>query len=198
MSDFPAAAAIVLAAGLGERFGGDKLVAELDGRPLLQHVLDTAAGAALEPVVVVMAPAGQRLEAAISWRNEIQVVNKDPARGLSSSLQAGLLALQEAAPETGRVLVLLGDQPRLAGAQVGVLLSQAADPGRPISVPRYEDGRPGNPVLLERAAWSLAAELRGDRGMAQLFVERPELVRYVDLPGLNPDVDKPADLDGLR
>ena len=46
--------AIVLAAGAGRRFGGAKLLATLDGRPILQHVLDTIAGADLGDVIVVL------------------------------------------------------------------------------------------------------------------------------------------------
>ena len=68
------------------------------------------------------------------------------------------------------------------------------DPSRPIVVPRYSDGRTGNPVALEPEAFRLAATLTGDRGMSQLFTEHPHLVRYVDVPGTNPDVDTPTDL----
>ena len=47
-------AAVVLAAGAGSRFGGGKLLASLDGRPVLQHVLDRVAEAGLGDVVVVL------------------------------------------------------------------------------------------------------------------------------------------------
>jgi molybdenum cofactor cytidylyltransferase len=192
------AGAIVLAAGLGGRFGGGKLLAQLDGRPLLQHVLDTVAEADLAPVVVVLGHQGSVLETAISWRGEERVRNPAPERGLASSLQVGLAAIEERSPETARILVLLGDQPRVRVGQLRVLLAQPPDAERPILVPRYVDGEPGNPVLLEGAAWPLAATLSGDRGMAQLFAARPELVRHIDLPGTNPDVDTPADLERLR
>jgi len=191
------AGAIVLAAGSGSRFGGHKLLAELDGKPLLQHVLDAAAQARLEPVIVVMGADARRLEAAISWRAELRVINAAPERGLSSSLQAGIEALEEAAPTCRRALVLLADQPRLRPAQVRALLRAPPDPARPIVAPRYEDGQPGSPVLLEREAWPLATLLEGDRGMSQLFETRLELVRYVDVPGSNPDVDTVTDLAAL-
>lgn len=192
------AAGVILAAGRGLRFGSDKLLAALDGQPLLQHVLDRAAEAGLAPVVVVLPPGAAAKEKAISWRSERRVVNPRPEQGISTSLRIGLGVLRRSSPAVGRAIVLLGDQPRLGPAQLDVLLALPADPDRPIAVPRYADGRPGNPVLLERAAWPLAAGLSGDRGMSQLFAERPELVRYVQLPGANPDVDTPQDLAALR
>ena len=64
-------------------------------------------------------------------------------------------------------------------------------------MPRYS-GSPGNPVLLERAAWPLAEGLTGDAGMVQLIRSRPELVRYVDLDGANPDIDTRSDLEALE
>lgn len=190
--------AIVLAAGAGRRFGGGKLLAALDGRPILQHVLDTVAGVPLAPVIVVLGDDAQALETRISWRAERRIRNALPERGLASSLQTGLQALQATAPDVERLLVLLGDQPRTTPDQLRALLAQPDDAGRPIVVPRYADGQPGNPVLLERAAWPLVADLSGDRGMAQLFAALPHLVRYADFPGTNPDVDTRADLDRLR
>ncbi|HUG47992.1 MAG TPA: nucleotidyltransferase family protein [Candidatus Limnocylindria bacterium] len=191
------AAGLILAAGDGLRFGGNKLSVMLDGRPLLQHVLDLATEAALEPVVVVLGRSAASLEQRLRWRAEQRVLNTEPERGLSSSVAIGLEALAQRVPQPLRAVVLLGDQPRLAVAQLELLLAVPADPARPIVVPRYSDGQPGNPVLLERAAWPLTGELSGDRGVSQLFAARPERVRYVDVPGTNPDIDTPADLAAL-
>lgn len=187
-------AAIVLAAGRGTRFGGAKMLAELDGRPILQHVLDAAAGAGLKPVVVVLAADAKAVHAAMSWRDEFVTPNDELERGISYSLQIGIWALLES--HVARTLVLLGDQPRLSAHQLRPILASPLDAKRPIVVPRY-DGIPGNPVLLERAAWPLAHQLTGDQGMSQLFASRPDLTRYVDIEGDNPDVDTPADLAAL-
>jgi molybdenum cofactor cytidylyltransferase len=191
-------AGIILAAGRGRRFGGGKMIAALEGRPLLQHVLDLAAAVSLEPLVVVLGADAARIERSIAWRGETLVRNPAPERGLSSSLRLGLDELERIQPDCRRTAVLLGDQPRLAAEQLRTLLDQPLDEEQPIIVPRYADGRPGNPVLLERGAWPLAAYLSGDRGMSQLFEARPQLVRHIDLPGSNPDVDTPAHLASLE
>ncbi len=190
-------AALVLAAGSGTRFGGHKLLATLEGNPLLQHVLDTLAATVLAPVVVVVGDDADRLRRELSWRDERLVINPLPQRGLASSVQLGMVAVARARPSPGRVLLLLGDQPRLSAEHIANLLAQPVDSSRPIIVPRYEDGQPGNPVLLERAGWPILASLTGDRGLSQLFAAAPQLLRYVDLPGTNPDVDTPQDLARL-
>jgi molybdenum cofactor cytidylyltransferase len=184
-------AGLILAAGLGTRFGGRKMLASVRGRPMLQWVLDLAEAAELEPVVVVLGQDADDIEAALDWRHELLLRNPDPAQGISSSVNLGLEALTGSAD---RVLVMLGDQPFLSVEQVNVITSADADPARPIVVPRYSKGRKGNPVLLEHAAWRYAAELEGDRGMSQLFKRHRELVRYVELEGKNPDIDSAEDL----
>lgn len=183
------AAGLILAAGLARRFGSDKLSAKVAGRPLLQHVIDTAAGVPLAPLVVVVGDVERQLD----WRGARPLRNPDPGHGLSRSLQIGLAALSGDA-SVQRVVVLLGDQPLVSALVVERLLATG---GAGAVVPRYADGLAGNPVLLERAVWPLAATLTGDRGMSQLFDGRPDLVTYVDVPGVNPDVDTPADLEVL-
>jgi len=126
-------AGLVLAAGASARFGSNKLLARLDGRPLLQHVLDAVAAAGLVDVVVVLGDAADEIERAITWRAEVRVRNPDPGAGLSSSLRVGLAALEALEPEaTGRqarftgALVLLGDQPRVRPAVIGRLVEESA------------------------------------------------------------------------
>jgi molybdenum cofactor cytidylyltransferase len=184
-----------LAAGAGKRFGGQKLLADLNGAPILQYVLNVAAAAELDPVVVVLGSDAESVVTRLWWRDEVRLVNPAPEEGLSSSVRMGLASL--ALSDARRAVVLLGDQPRLSVAQLQVILAAPTNESRPIVVPRYAD-RPGNPVLLERSAWPLAAELEGDSGMAQLFAANPDLLRYVDVAGVNPDIDTAADLAALE
>jgi CTP:molybdopterin cytidylyltransferase MocA len=188
------AVAIVLAAGSASRFGSPKALALLDGRPLLQHVLDTLAAAGLTEVVVVLGAAAPDVEAAIRWRGERRVRNPQPERGLASSLHVGLAAIP---PGADAALVALGDQPRLRVDVIHAVLERWRQGSQPIVVPRYASSGTLNPVLLARAAWPLAGDLDGDRGMGPLIHARPELVTDVPVAGDNPDVDTLADLAHL-
>jgi len=187
-------AAVVLAAGRATRFGDVKVLAPLDGRPLLQHVLDAAAAAALDEVIVVLGDEADEVEAAIRWRSERRVRNPAPASGLSTSLWIGLQALP---PDVDAALILLGDQPLVRAYVIRQLVLAGAGTERSIVVPRYAVSGSMNPVLLRRAAWNLAGGLTGDRGMGPLIGAHPELVLDVAVDGDNPDVDTPADLAAL-
>lgn len=184
---------IVLAAGASRRFGSPKLLAPLDGRPLLQHALDAVAAAGLDDVVVVLGEHAAAIEAAIAWRGERRTVNPRPQDGLSSSLRLGLGAAATD-PTAEAVLVVLGDQPALRPEVVAALLRAAEAAPQPIVRVRYADDEAPNPVLVRREAWPLTAGLDGDRGLGPLLAGRPDLVAEVPVDGVNPDVDTPQDL----
>jgi len=188
--------AIVLAAGAGSRFGGGKLLARLDGRPILQHVLDAIARAGIEDPVVVLGTGAAAVEAAIEWRAARRVVNPDPGRGLASSLQVGWAVAQAGDPAPARVIVALGDQPGVDPTTIEALLAAPLDSARPVVVARHADGS-RNPVRLEPEAATLVTAATGDRGLGPLFDAHPELVRDIAAGDTNPDVDTRSDLVAL-
>jgi molybdenum cofactor cytidylyltransferase len=192
--------AIVLAAGAGRRFGGDKLTAPLRGRTILQHVLDAVADAQLAATIVVLGRDAERIESAIRWRTERRVVNPEPERGLAGSLRVGLGAATALQPPLDGIFVVLGDQPLLSAAVIAALAAstgRAIASGRSVVVPRYASGGGANPALLLRASWPLTETLSGDHGMGPLLAERREVVLEVPVPGANPDVDTRSDLEAL-
>jgi molybdenum cofactor cytidylyltransferase len=186
-------AAMVLAAGSSSRFGAPKLLAQLDGRPVLQHVLDTLAAVGSVEVIVVLGSHADDVEARITWRTERRIRNPRPEDGLASSLRLGLAAMR---PDIEAVLIALGDQPTLRPDVIAALL--AADPVglAPAIVPVYASGEGANPVLLRRSAFVLAAGLGGDQGLGRVLAQTPDVLRVAVSGGL-PDVDTRADLAAL-
>ena len=179
--------ALVLAAGAGSRFGAEpKLLAELDGRPLVAHVVDAAVAARSVSRVVVVLGARARLLARAAWQPGVELVEcSDWRDGQSASLRCGLRALSGAE----RVLVLVGDQPGVTAAAVDRIA--AAEPG---SRAAY-GGKPGHPALLGPELVAAARALEGDRGLRDVTSWR--LVECGDV-GDGRDVDTPVDLDALR
>lgn len=192
----PRAAAIILAAGRSSRFGSAKLLAGFGGRPVIQHVLEAVASAGIErPVVVTGADMALRAHA-VDWRDARRIENPEPDRGLSHSLQLGWAAVMGTIPRPDVVIVALGDQPGVDPGTIRRLLAEPLDPDRPVVSARHADGS-RNPVRLEPAAADLVAEATGDRGLGPLIDRHPERVRELAVPGINPDVDVPADLERL-
>lgn len=193
--------AIVLAAGAGSRFGGDKLLAPYKGRPLIEAALANLAGTPVDETVVVVGEGSERLREACEPYAVRVVANPDWARGQSTSVRAGLAACA-GSPETRAAVVLLADQP-LVGSGAVERLVEAFEGGAKVAVATY-GGEPRNPVLFSREAWPLLLrELSGDEGARGFVRGHPELVEYVACDGVgNPaDVDTREDLrrlEGMR
>ena len=112
--------AVVLAAGEGSRFGGPKHLAELDGRPLLEHVLIAlAAVPAVERIVLVLGARADEIRARVDLHGAEVVIADDWAEGQAASLRAGLTALDD----TDGALILLGDQPGMTPAAIEAVLA---------------------------------------------------------------------------
>lgn len=192
---------VILAAGAGRRFGGGKLLALLDDRPLVQHVVDAACDWGPAAIVAVLGHDAEVAELIVDWGCAVRVRNPDPDRGLASSLVLGVETAAAIDPPLDGVFIALGDQPRIRTSTFVALARAATDDpaAHPIVVPRYanEPDAVANPALLLRDAWPLVAPLTGDRGMGPVIAAHPELVLRVPLAGANPDVDTPDDLRRL-
>jgi molybdenum cofactor cytidylyltransferase len=157
---------LVLAAGEGRRFGGDKLAAELDGRPLLDHALEAMlAVRAIERVAVVLGANADSLAASVDLSGVERVTCEDWRQGLAASLRAGVEHLADAEA----VVITLGDQPFITPEVIAAILDQI-DARAPAARATYA-GRPGHPVLIKRELFDDVRSLRGDAGARDLLSE---------------------------
>ncbi|MEK9970486.1 MAG: NTP transferase domain-containing protein, partial [Ferrovibrio sp.] len=140
----PKVATLILAAGLSSRFGdGHKLLAELDGKPVLRHVVEHAKASSANPLLLVTGHRAEDVRAA-AGPDITTVHNPSYAEGLASSLRAGLSALPQG---LDGVIVCLGDMPDVRPATFEALIA-AFNPteGRAICLPVF-GGKRGNPTL---------------------------------------------------
>jgi molybdenum cofactor cytidylyltransferase len=189
-------AALVLAGGRSTRLGRPKQLLPLRGRPVLQHVIDTAAAAGLAPVLVVLGHAADEVAAALRLPPAARVVvNPDHAAGQSTSLRVGLRALEES--DAPALVVLLGDQPGVSVEAIDAVVRCHSRGLGPVVQAAY-DGRPGHPVLFARIAWPDLARVEGDRGARDLLAARPDRVHAARVPGPPPpDLDTWEDYERL-
>lgn len=190
-------AAAVLAAGRGERFGGDvpKPLVPFRGRPLLAYALDAALGSGCAPVVVVVGNAAARVRAIAANETVVLLENEQWATGIASSV---VTLLRHLGPLAGvdAVVIGLADQP-LVGADAYRRVAATYDDGARLAVATYRGVR-ANPVLLGREHWDEAMALTGDEGARVLLRRHGAVEVPCDGTGSPTDVDTPADLAALE
>jgi molybdenum cofactor cytidylyltransferase len=187
-------AGLLLAAGGARRFGSQKLLATLNGMPIVARSAAMLAAETDELWVVVgfESEAVCRALAGVSAR---MVENEQWELGLSSSLAAGIRALPSA---INAIVIGLGDQPSLDREVVREVIAVWRTTGRPIVSARYRGTR-GHPVLLDRSVFDEASRVSGDVGARDLIARDPSRVAFVDVNADPPrDVDTRDDLSALE
>ncbi|MBV9859584.1 MAG: molybdopterin-binding/glycosyltransferase family 2 protein [Alphaproteobacteria bacterium] len=190
-------AALLLAAGQSRRMGGsNKLLAEIDGRPMVARVATRLLSSRARPIVAVLGNQDEAVDAALGKLPIVRVRNPDFASGLSTSVKRGIAALPS---DIDGALICLGDMPLVSGRDLDRLID-AFNPleGRAIVVPTRR-GKRGNPVLWAKRFFAEMAELAGDVGAKHLIGEHAELVAEVEMEtdAVLVDIDTPEALAEL-
>lgn len=183
---------LVLAAGAATRFGASKQIAELDGRPLVEHAIRAMTASPVGRVVVVLGAAAEQVSAAVEPHGADLIVCNRWAEGQSASLACGLAELSDCEA----AVVTLGDQPRMSPDAIRRVIAAR---GEGIEAVRATyAGDPGHPVLLERSLFDRMRDVTGDHGARNLLLSVPTREVPCDDLGGGEDVDTPAQLDALR
>jgi molybdenum cofactor cytidylyltransferase len=184
---------LVLAAGGSSRLGRPKQLLPYGERTLLGHVVATACGSCpFDQLVVALGGSAADVSSAVDLNGADVVVNESYGEGCSSSIVA---ALEVVDPACDVLVLMLGDQPGVTGANVLSLL--AGIRSAPLAVCRYEDGR-GHPLAFNRSVFGELAELHGDKGVWKLLDRHAADVAEVPVPGhVPPDVDTWADYEAV-
>jgi len=188
--------ALILAGGRSSRFGRDKLAEPIDGRTMLDHVVDRVRDVATD--VVVVAAAG----ASIHLPSDVEVVQDDrPFEGPLAGLGVGLRAVD---PGVERVIVVGGDMPTVVPAVLARLVA-ALDRREAAMLADDTRERP-LPMALRRSVASPSVDRLlddGERRLRALLQHLDvEVIPYetwlVDDPAGESlrDVDVPGDLPG--
>ena len=191
------ACGVLLAAGAGTRFGGDKLLAALPGdahgvaagTPIAvaacRHLL-----AGTRAVIAVVRPGDERLRAALEEAGAAVVTCARASEGMGRSLACGIAA----AADASAWLVALADMPWIDPRTIERLAVRLAA-GASIVAPRYR-GRRGHPVGFAARHREALLDLAGDEGARRVLLACAAEVEELDVDdaGVLRDVDRPADL----
>lgn len=187
-------AAILLAAGTSSRLGTPKQLLLHNGQPLLTVVVQNLLQSSVDQVVVVLGYRSAEMMRVLEGYPVIKVMNNDYRSGQSSSLKAGLAALDNSVKGA---LFALGDQPFVRPATIDLLVETYRATGG-IVAPLYQ-GQRGNPVLFDALFFSEIQSLEGDIGAREVIQRYAKSLHGVDVSdaGVLVDIDTWEDVHSM-
>lgn len=185
--------AIVLAAGASTRFGSPKQLARLDGRPLLQVIVERAVEVIGRGVSVVLGAHAADLTPLLRNSPACIVINRDWNEGLASSVRAGLAPLPGSC---AGVMLILADQVAVTSADLARLADAWRRQPDYIVAAQYGGGV-GPPAVFPRSSFSTLTRLQGDIGPHALLRGNPDRIVRVPLARASVDLDTPEDWQAL-
>ncbi|MCE5189746.1 MAG: nucleotidyltransferase family protein [Eubacteriales bacterium] len=173
------AGCVLLAAGAGKRFGGSKLLYEVEGEPMITRALRLYANFPFAARVCVTQAREAQIQALALERSFTVVINSDPERGVGTSVSIGTEAVLRMEPDLEGILYAVSDQPYLEPASVTVLLDTfSKNPERIVSLSYH--GTRGNPVVFPRSMFPNLTQLKEDIGGGAVIHRYPDLLLLVE------------------
>ena len=187
---FPKIGCVIMASGLGTRFGGNKLMADFHGKPMIQRALDATDGLFAKRVIITR----HESVASLCREQNLDVVLHDlPHR--NDTVRLGL----EALGDLDACMFLPGDQPLLRRETVAKLLQNWAKHPNCMIRPIHEDTE-GSPVLFPSWAFPELKNLPEGKGGNIVIKNHPhDMIRVsVSDPFELADADTPETLELLK
>ncbi len=186
---------IILAGGLSKRFGGNKLLAEINSKPVLQHVIDAAESSNLDKVILVVGNDAERVLGRLKLGRTIVVKNADYGLGMSTSLICGL----RASPDADAAMFILGDQPCFTTNAIDEMLARYKASSAQICAP-FSNGKRRNPVIIGKPLFGNLFKLKGDKGARDIVDSNPGMTCKVEFENedMFVDIDTNEDISRIN
>jgi len=185
---------LLLAAGFGQRFGGDKLLHVLPNGQAMALAAAEPLLAQCDEVLAVLRPAQTELAGLLAQCNIRVVMSTEAKLGMGHSLAAGVRASSAA---HGWV-VALGDMPYIQYETVALVVAALRD-GASLAMPEYT-GQNGHPVGFAHEWGAQLMALHGDVGARSILSRHPEKIRRLPMndSGVVFDIDTRALAETLK
>jgi molybdenum cofactor cytidylyltransferase len=191
----PRVAAIVLAAGSSRRMGTNKLLLTLEGEPLVRRSVRRCLAADFDRVVAVLGHEAARVRTALDGLSCEIVENADHARGVGTSIRAGVVSVADA---VDAVVVVLADMPYVTTDMLRTVTSWYRATRPPVVVSEY-GGVQAPPTLYDRALFTRLLAIADDSGGKAVAHQLADLRVTVAFPeSARRDLDATADYERAR
>lgn len=187
---------IILAAGSSSRMGQPKQQLVYGNKTLLQRAIEAAKGVQAHALMVVLGANNQTILDDVDSKHLDIVINPDWEQGMSSSIKAGITALQTLYPKVDHVLVMLCDQP-FVDTELLVKLIEAKPLTDDAIVACEYKSTIGVPVLFGKSWFADLQDLNGEDGAKKLLLAHQDKVVTVPFDKGSIDIDTPDDYQQL-
>jgi molybdenum cofactor cytidylyltransferase len=189
-------AGVVLAAGTSTRMGRNKLFLELEGKPLVRHVVERAAGAGFVPLLVVLGHEADLVQRPLEGIAYQPVMNPDYERGVNSSLRAGIRAASDTGAEAA--VVVLADMPFVTTEMMTALIDRYRRGDAPLVVSDY-GGVNAPPILYDGSLFGELAVSEGQGCGKHVVKKHRHEAEFISWPvEALADLDVPEDYDRMK
>jgi molybdenum cofactor cytidylyltransferase len=173
--------------------GRNKLLARIQGKPMIRRVVEAALKSKVDEVIVVVGWQADRIRKALVDTPCRFVMNKDYRKGQSASLKA---ALRDVGETTQAILVLPGDVAMIDARSINLVIDDYSRLKHLIAVAAYK-GKQGHPILLDRQLFNEIATINEQTyGLKAVTERNRKTMRLVETGSSSVlrDVDTPEEL----
>lgn len=189
--------AIILAAGASTRLGRPKQLVRSAGETLLDRTIRHVRQAGCDPVFVVLGANSEEITRTALLKDAQTIVNEEWRSGISTSIRAGITAVQTLCPESSAAMLLVCDQPNLTSAHLAELISQHQAAIQTAIIASVYAGNIGIPAIFPTSQFDSLLRLEGDVGARATLRKAECPLITIELPGGEFDIDTPEDLASL-
>ena len=169
----------LLAAGAGKRFGGGKLLHEINGAPMIARAIALYASLAFAARVCVTRAEADEIQSLAQQNGFSVAITPDPERGVGTSVAIATEAILAKEPHLDGILYAVADQPYLMKESVEQLL--AAFEAHPHDIVSLAFGeRRGNPAVFPAAFYPELCALKQDVGGGAVIKRHPDRLFLVE------------------
>lgn len=187
---------IILAAGQSKRLGTPKQLLPIEGKTLLNRLIDSVFQAGSFPVTVVLGAHAESITATLGDVPVQVVMNQLWEEGMASSIRLGLQTAVQNNPPMDGVLLLVCDQPFVDAETIQQLLRLQHESGLPIAACSYANIL-GTPAVFHQSMFPHLLTLEGDRGAKKIMKEKESEVAKLHFQEGTIDIDTQEDYQRL-
>ena len=176
---------IILAAGISQRFNGNKLLVEIDGVPLVRKTVEIYLKTDPYEIFVIVGHEQEKIKSALKGLNVKFVFNENFKEGQSSSVIKGILSTNK---NSDGYLFGLADQPFVSNELIKKIINSfyIRKKGETLIAAPFIEGKRGNPVLFSASLRKKLLKIIGDKGAREIYKhiqdKYPLAIEKVNIP----------------